>query len=104
MGLFGVTAQYFVAPGVRWHRLDDEVVVYLSERFETHLIDDAGGQLLQAVEQMQCAALRCSASSLYAWLSSDAMLDCLSPLESDAVLLPRLDQLVQVGVLISFAC
>ena len=82
------------------------MVVYLAERFETHLIDDAGGQILEAVHKMQSAAQPCSVPALYAWLSSDADLGAAiqAEYEADAVLMPVLSELVRVGVLMTRAC
>ena len=80
------------------------MVVYLAERFETHLVDDAGGQILEAVQQMQSAAQTCSVPTLYAWLSDVSDLDAAMQAEAEAVLIPLLSDLVRVGVLTTRAC
>ena len=80
------------------------MVVYLAERFETHLVDDAGGQILEAVQQMQSAAQTCSVPALYAWLSDVSDLDAAMQAEAEAVLIPLLSDLVRVGVLTTRAC
>ena len=98
----GVKTRYCIASGVYLRRLDDEMVVYLAERFETHLVDDAGGQILEAVQQMQSAAQLCSVPALYAWLSDDSDLD--AAMQAEAVLMPLLSELVRVGVLTTRAC
>lgn len=89
-------------------RLDDDVVVYLAESFETHLIDDVGSQILESVQQMQSAARPCSVPALYAWLSAGSDVDATgqgdSEAEAEAVLVPLLDELVRVGVLTIQAC
>ena len=85
-------------------RLDDEMVVYLAERFETHLVDDIGGQILEAVQQMQSAARPSSVPALYTWLSSDADLGAAIQAEPDAVLLPLLSELVRIGALAIQTC
>lgn len=84
------------------------MVVYLARRFETHLVDDAGGQVLEAVEEMQGVAQPCSVPTLYAWLSADAALDAATQAEheseAEAVLMQLLGELVRVGVLTIQAC
>ena len=84
------------------------MVVYLATRFETHLVDDAGGQILEAVQQMQSAARPCSVPALYAWLSDDRDLDAAMQAEpeseAEAVLMPLLSELVRVGVLKTQVC
>ena len=104
----GVTTLYCIAPGVHLRRLDDEMVVYLAGRFETHLVDDVGGQVLEAVQQMQIAVQPCSAPALYVWLSDDSDLEAAmqaeSEFEAEAVLMPLLSELVRVGVLTTKAC
>ena len=103
-----VNTLYCIASGVHLRRLGEEMVVYLAQCFETHLVDDAGAQVLETVQQMQEAALPCSIPSLHAWLSADAASDaCMqAELESDveAVLMPLLSELVRVGVLTTRAC
>lgn len=102
----GVNTLYCFASGVHLRRLDDEMVVYLADRFETHLIDDVGGQILEAVQQMQSAARPCSVSALYAWLSYNSDVDTAVQVasEADVVLKPLLGELVRIGVITIQAC
>lgn len=104
--MHGVPLCYRIAPDLHMRRLDDAVVLYLTERFETHLIDDAGGQVLEAVQQMQDAAKPCSTHSLYAWLAADTGVDTAVQVETDAVavLMPLLSELVRVGALTTLTC
>ena len=82
------------------------MVVYLAERFQTHLVDDVGGQILEAVQQMQSAARPCSVPALYAWLAAGSDVDTAvqADSEAEAVLMPLLGELVRVGVLTIQAC
>lgn len=82
------------------------MVVYLAGCFETHLVDDTGGQILEAVQQMQNAATPCSVLSLYAWLWADAGFGpaIQAELGAEAVLMPLLSELVRVGVLATQVC
>ena len=77
------------------------MVVYLAGSFETHLVDDAGCQILEAVQQMQSVAQPCSVPALCAWLSDDSDLDAAMPseYEAEAALMPLLSELIRVGVL-----
>ena len=102
----GVNTLYCIASGVHVRRLDDEMVVYLAERFETHLVDDVGGQILEAVQQMQSVARPCSVPALYAWLSAGSDLDAAvqADSETEAVLMQLLGELVRVGVLKTQVC
>lgn len=43
---------YRIAPDALCRPLDDEVAVYLANRFETHLLDDKAGQVLQALQTL----------------------------------------------------
>ena len=99
-------ACYRIALCAQVRRLDDEMVVYLAESFETHLVDDIGGQILEAVQQMQTAAQPCSVRALYAWLSAGNDLDAAVQADSEAesVLMPLLGELVRVGVLKTQVC
>ena len=82
------------------------MVVYLVGCFETHLLDDAGGQVLEAIQQMQNAATPCSVPALYDWLWADADFGpaIQAELEAEAVLMPLLSELVRVGVLATQVC
>ena len=96
--------RYRIALGAHVRRLDNEMVVYLAESFETHLVDDVGGQILEAVQQMQSAARTCSVPALYAWLSAGSDLEAVIQAEAEAVLMPLLSELARVGVLTIQAC
>lgn len=108
--MHGVPSLYRIAPDLHMRRLDDAVLLYLTVRLETHLIDDAGGQVLEAVQQMQDAAKPCSMPALYAWLVADtgqdtaAHLEAAPEAEAEAVLMPLLSELVRVGALTTQAC
>lgn len=82
------------------------MVVYLATSFETHLIDDAGGQILEAVQQIQDAATACSVSVLYArlWANADFGPDIHAEHEAEAVLIPLLNEMVRIGILATQAC
>ena len=101
-----MTVRYRIAAGVHVRRLDDEMVAYLGDSFETHLVNDIGGQILEAVQQMQSASRPCSAPALYAWLSASSDLDAAvqADSEAEAVLKPLLGELVRVGILTIEAC
>ena len=101
-----VTSHYCIASDVYFHRLDEEIVVYSAASFETHLIDDAGGQILESVQQIQDSATLCTVPVLYAWLWTNADFgpDILAELEAEAVLIPLLDELVRVGILAIQVC
>jgi hypothetical protein len=108
-----VTFRYAVAPGVHSRRLDDEVAVYLAEKFETHLLDDAGGQVLEAVLACESAGVPASLNRLFGYLSAGAQWtpggtsgELADDASDDAatVLLPLLTALAQVGVLDARAC
>lgn len=80
--------------------------MYLAASFETHLIDDAGGQILESVQQIQDSATPCTVSALYAllWANADFGPDILVELEAEAVLIPLLNELVRVGILATQVC
>ena len=82
------------------------MVVFLAGSFETHLVDDVGGQILEAVQQMQSAARPCSVPALYAYLSAGSDVDAAvqAASEAEAVLMPLLSELVRVGVLKTQVC
>ena len=89
-----------IAQGLRWRSLDDETAVYLPDRSETHLLDGAGGML---VETLAATGEACSIDDLARRLAVD------SPgAEPVAVyrqaLAPLLAELVRVGVLTEQAC
>lgn len=101
-----MVALYRIASGVHFFRLDDDIVVYLAKSFETHLIDDAGGQILEAVQQMQNAATPCTVAALYArlWADSEFGPAVQAEFEAEVVLIPLLSELVRVGVLATHVC
>lgn len=66
-----MTALYRLAPDASFRRLDDEVAVYLAASFETHLLDDAGGQVVEALQALQQGAIPASVVALAGWLTSD---------------------------------
>lgn len=108
-----VTFRYAVAVGVHSRWLDDEMAVYLAEKFETHLLDDAGGQVLDAVRACESAGVPACLTHLFGYLSAGAqrtpgaaggVLDDDASEGAATVLLPLLTALVQVGVLDARAC
>ena len=106
----GVTTLYCLAPQVYLRRFDEETVVYLAERFETHLVDVAGSAVLDAIQQIHDASRSCSMPALYTWLSTDADLDAVDQsnpdfdAQAETALMPILNELVRVGVLTSRVC
>ena len=104
--LRGVTTHYCIGLGVHLRRLDDEIAVYLARCFETHLVDDVGGQILEAVQQMQSAAQPCSVQALYAWMSDNSDLEAAtqSEFDAEAALMPLLSELVRISVLKTQVC
>ena len=121
-----MTTLFRVAKGVCSRLLDGETAVYISGRFETHLLDDAGSQVLEAVSELRNTAAQCSTSAIYQYLLSGSAsmlvnlddhsqetvdstetighLSFSAEEESDAALLPMLTELVQLGVLTSQTC
>ena len=104
---------YTVPPDVHVRRLDDEVAGDLGDRFETHLLDDAGGQVLEAVRACDSAGVPASLNALLRCLGTDQeRIAAAAPgepaggLQPDdaALLLPLLTALVQVGVLDTRTC
>ena len=98
---------FHAAPDLHWRRLDDEVVVYLAQRLETHLLDNCGGQVLEAMQEMQRSGTPCSTVSLYTWLLADAeadepgQTDTQSP---DTMLMPLLNELMRIGAITAQVC
>jgi hypothetical protein len=102
-----MTVRYAVASGVHSRRLDDEVAVYLADRFETHLLDDAGGQVLEAVRACGSAGEPVSLDGLFGYLTASLETtpgDVGPSGDAATVLLPLLTALVRVGVLDARAC
>ena len=110
-------------------RLDEEMAVYLARRLETHLLDDIGAQVVEAVQLMQDSARACSVHTLYSQLSidpehthasptrppadgaagpiladSNSQSDTATNAEAEVVLMPLLNELVRLGVLTTRAC
>jgi hypothetical protein len=46
-----MAGRYLIAPGVSWRKLDDETVVYVESRFETHLLNWAAGAVLDCLDR-----------------------------------------------------
>ncbi len=109
-----MTAIYGIAADLRYRRLDDEVAVYLADRFQTHLLDDTGWQVMEALQQLQASAVQCTVDALVTQLIAE--LPATAPGGADAQsapdvhadararLLPVLDALTQTGVLAVTAC
>lgn len=93
-----------IAPGVHLRRVDDEMAVYLSERFETHLVNESGCEVVEAVYKMHASGLQFSLHALYALLTGDSDLDAETRSESEATLMPLLSELVRIGVLSTRRC
>ena len=91
-------------------RLGEESVVYLAERFETHLVDEAGSAVMDAIQQIHDASRPCSVPVLYTWLATDADLDAADQsnpdfdAQAEAALMPILNELARIGVLTTLVC
>ena len=93
---------YTLSPGVTWRLLDGEAVVYVGERFETHLLDPASTWLIAA---LQGAAEPWLLSDISRQFFSDETLGQAPARDADADLLsPVLNQLVQHGILSKSLC
>lgn len=124
-----MTPLYRVAADVYVRLLDEEMAVYLAHRFETHLLDEIGAQVLETVQFMQDSAQPCSIATLYRQLGIDPEHTYASPTrlsasgaagpipgdsnsqydtdtntEAELVLMPLLSELVRLGVLTTQAC
>lgn len=103
--LLAVESVYRIAPDALCRQLDDEVAVYLTDRFETHLLDDKAWQVLQALQALEAAAISGSVPALVGHL-----LDERSPQDAPGfapasqALAPVLAALVGIGVLTVSAC
>jgi len=81
--------------------------VYLARRLETHLLDDSGGQVLEAMQEMQRVGTPCSTVTLYTWLLADSeadepgQTDFQSP---DTMLMPLLNELIRIGAINAQVC
>ena len=95
---------YSLSPGVTWRLLDGEAVVYVGERFETHLLDPASTWLIAA---LQGAAEPCLLSDISRQFFSDETLGQAPARDAGAdadLLSPLLNQLVQHGILSKLLC
>ena len=93
-----------IASGVHLRRVDDEMAVYLSERFETHLVNESGCEVLEAIQQMHVISQPCSLPALYAFLTGDSDPNAAMHSEAEAALMPLLSELVRIGVLSTRLC
>ena len=95
---------YTLSPGVTWRLLDGEAVVYVGDRFETHLLDPASSWLIAA---LQGAGEPCLLSDISRQFFSDETLGQAPARDADAdadLLSPVLNQLVQHGILSKSLC
>lgn len=111
-----VTSAYQIAADAHYRRLDDEVGVYLADRFETHLLDDKAWQVLQAIQELGLEQRHATPLALAARLL--ALPDALSAGDTVAAshqasaqhadacrsLAPVLAALADIGVLTVSAC
>lgn len=87
--------------------LDNEMAVYLAERLETHLVDETGAQVLEAIQQMNTAKLPCSVMTLYTWLAGDGLDMAHETLLESAgytLLMPLLSELIRINALTTHMC
>ena len=97
---------YRIANGVSLRKLDGVYAAYVGQRFETHLLDDAGGQILDALLAIPGSERGCGASALVDTMLVDEA-DSQSPdvqLTALSALMPLLTELVRVGVLTIDEC
>jgi len=81
--------------------------VYLAQRLETHLLDDSGGQVLEAMQEMQRDGTPCSTVSLYTWLMADSEVDEPGQTDfqsPDTILMPLLKELMRIGAINAQVC
>jgi hypothetical protein len=64
---------YAIAGDVICRPLDAEVAVFLSDRCQTHLLDDAGGQVLQALQKLSAEAAVADIDHLAAHLLDESL-------------------------------
>ena len=89
---------FSISSGVRLRRLDDQMVVYVTDRFETHLLDENGCELLEAVCQMHAVGETCSVSAVYAFLTGESTAASVAEVEEKDALNQLLSELVRIGV------
>ena len=93
---------YQVGAQVHCCTLDDDMVVYVPSRFETHLLDPLAAA---ALAWLQAQDAPCRLSDLCsAVLGSDATLDSAAARTDSQALRQLLDPLVQAGVVVALSC
>ena len=97
---------YTLSPSLTWRLLDGEAVVYVGDRFETHLLDPASSWLIAA---LQSAGESCLLSDISRQFFSDETLGQAPARDADAdadadLLSSVLNQLVQHGILSKSLC
>ena len=96
---------YQIAVDAICRQLDDEVVVYLVDRFETHLLDNTAWQVLQALAALDGSAVTASLEAL-----AGHLLDKPLPLQPSEfapaaqALATVLASLTSIGVLTASTC
>lgn len=99
---------YAIAGDVILRPLGTEVAVHLSDRCQTHLLDDAGGQVLEAFQNLASEAVGVDIDRLAAHLLGESQPPALDALQrhQDArdALRPVLAALVHIGVLTVSPC
>jgi len=67
-----VSRVYRLTEGLLSRSLGDETVVYLPDRFETHLLDEAGAQVLECALAFQSSGRAAfTAADALTWLMAD---------------------------------
>jgi hypothetical protein len=101
-----VTQSYSLAPRVSLRELDGAVVAYVGQRFETHLLDDASAQVLDAFKSSSAGSRSYSAHGLVeAFLAGEPDAQNTEVQEvALAALMPLLTELVRLGVLTINEC
>ena len=93
---------YRVGAQVHCCTLDDDMVVYVPSRFETHLLEPLAAA---ALAWLQAQDAPCRLGDLCsALLGSDATLDSAAAGTDSQALRQLLDPLVQAGVVIELSC
>ena len=91
---------YQIAADAFCRQLDDEVVVYLAGRFETHLLDDKAWQVLQALMLLNGNAGGASLEALVGHLLDKPLpLQAFEFAQASQALAPVLAALTGIGVL-----
>lgn len=89
---------YLIAPGVSWRKLEDDTVVYVESRFETHLLNWAAGTVLASLDRP-----RSFDELRQVLLGSDEQDDATTPDEISA-LETLLQELLRLNVLAETPC